>query len=86
VVEEFVAVRSLSVRDLQTPELEQGQVRVQIKAAGVDFVDALKIEGRYQTKDPLPFVPGAEFAGIVAEIVDGPSDWKIGDRVFGRAP
>jgi NADPH2:quinone reductase len=74
VVEEFAAVGSLSIRELQSPKLEQGQVRVQIKTAGVGFVDALKIEGRYQTKDPLPFVPGAEFAGVVAEIADSVTD------------
>lgn len=85
-VEEFTAVGSLHIREVQSPGLDRGQVRVRIKAAGVGFVDALKIGGRYQTKDPLPFVPGAEFAGVVAEIADGSTDWKVGDRVFGRAP
>jgi NADPH2:quinone reductase len=57
-----------------------------VKAAGIGFVDALKIAGRYQTKDALPFVPGMEFSGTVDEAGEDVTQLKVGDRVFGSAP
>ena len=40
-----------------------GEVVVDVRAAGVNYVDALFVAGRYQIKPPLPFVPGGEIAG-----------------------
>ncbi len=45
-----------------------GQVRIRVWAAGVNYVDALFVQGRYQIKPPLPFVPGSELAGEITEI------------------
>jgi NADPH:quinone reductase len=53
-------------------------VRVRVKAAGIGFVDALKIAGRYQTKDALPFVPGMEFSGTVDEAGEEVTQLKVG--------
>jgi NADPH2:quinone reductase len=49
------------------PPLEAGpeQVVVDVKAAGVNFVDALFVRGSYQIKPPTPFTPGSEVAGVV---------------------
>jgi NADPH2:quinone reductase len=63
-----------------------GQVRARVRAAGIGFVETLKIGGLYQTKDPLPFVPGMEFSGIVEEVGEGASQPNVGARVFGLAP
>ena len=68
------------------PTVVRGHVRVRVKAAGIGFVDALKIAGRYQTKDALPFVPGMEFSGTVDEAGEDVTQLKVGDRVFGSAP
>jgi NADPH2:quinone reductase len=84
-VEEYVSVTALRIRDVPSPKVGSGDVRVSVKAAGIGFVEALKIAGRYQTKDPLPFVPGTEFAGIVEEVGDGVSWPHVGERVFGRS-
>lgn len=59
-----------------------GQVRVAISAAGVNFVDSLLIQGLYQVKPPLPYVPGGEACGIVAEVGEGVTGHRVGDRVF----
>ncbi|WP_067490620.1 NADPH:quinone oxidoreductase family protein [Actinomadura hibisca] len=61
---------SLSLRDLPTPEPGPGQVLIEVEAAGVNFVDGLFVQGRYQIKPPLPFVPGSEIAGTV--VATGP--------------
>jgi NADPH:quinone reductase len=84
-VEQFSQVESLRIVDIPDPELTTGQVLVQVKAVGLGFVDRLKIGGLYQTKDPLPFVPGMEFSGIVCRLGDGVSHRRLGDRVFGQA-
>jgi NADPH:quinone reductase len=84
-VEEYVSVTALRIRDVPSPKVGSGDVRVRVKAAGIGFVEALKIAGRYQTKDPLPFVPGTEFAGIAEEVGDGVSWPDVGERVFGRS-
>jgi NADPH2:quinone reductase len=63
VVSNYTSVESLHLQEVPSPAIARGHVRVRVKAAGIGFVEALKIAGRYQTKDPLPFVPGMEFSG-----------------------
>ena len=82
-VEEFSPVRSVRIQDVPSPGVSQGQLRIRVKAAGIGFVDALKIGGLYQTKDPLPFVPGMEVSGVVDQVGEGVSKVRVGDRVFG---
>lgn len=84
-VEEFSPVKSVQIRQVPSPDCHAGEVRVRVAAAGLGFVDGLKIQGLYQTKDPLPFVPGMEFAGTVVETAEGVSQVRAGDRVFGLA-
>lgn len=86
VVSNYTSVESLHLQEVPSPAIARGHVRVRVKAAGIGFVEALKIAGRYQTKDPLPFVPGMEFAGIVNELGGEVTRPKVGDRVFGLAP
>ena len=72
----------LVVEDVEAPKLSKGQVLIDVKAAGLNFPDTLIIEGKYQFKPELPFIPGGEGAGIVAEITEGVSNVKVGDRVI----
>ena len=58
---------------------------MRIQAASVGFVDGLKVQGLYQTKDPLPFVPGTEFAGVVDAVAADVSAFKPGMPVIGMA-
>ncbi len=83
VVEQYAPVDQIELKDVPSPRLEPGQIRIQVEAAGIGFVDGLKIEGRYQTKDPLPFIPGTEFAGIVTEAPGEPGGFRTGMRVMG---
>lgn len=81
VVPEYGPVDSLAVGELPRPVPGRGEVLVRIAAVGLGFVDGLKVQGKYQTKDPLPFVPGSEIAGVVEEIGDGVDGLAVGDRV-----
>jgi NADPH:quinone reductase len=57
----------LELQRLQRVPLAPGMVRVKLKAAGINFPDLLMIRGKYQYHPDLPFVPGMEAAGVVAE-------------------
>jgi NADPH2:quinone reductase len=71
--------------ELQWPEPKpgRGEVLVDVKAAALNFPDVLMTRGLYQERPPLPFVPGLEFAGVVAEVGDGVAQLQPGDRVVG---
>lgn len=69
----------LQYRTLELPPPGPGQVRVQIHAAGLNFVDIYQRRGTY--KVDLPFTPGREAAGIVEAVGPGVTDFKAGDRV-----
>ncbi|WP_420131742.1 NADPH:quinone oxidoreductase family protein [Rhodopseudomonas sp.] len=71
VVDEFNRIENIGIKDVPEPSLSPGMARVRIQAAAVGFVDGLKVQGLYQTKDPLPFTPGTEFAGVVDQVADG---------------
>ncbi|HEX5648350.1 MAG TPA: NADPH:quinone oxidoreductase family protein [Steroidobacteraceae bacterium] len=69
--------------ELQWPEPKAGpgEVLVDVKAAALNFPDVLMTRGLYQERPPLPFVPGLEFAGVVAEVGEGVTRVQPGDRV-----
>lgn len=56
---------SVTVRDTAEPAADPAAVRIDVAAAGVTFPDVLLTRGAYQYKPDLPFVPGAEVAGVV---------------------
>ena len=72
----------LVVEEVPTPEAGKGQVRVNIKAAGVNFPDTLIIRDMYQFKPDLPFSPGGEASGVVDAVGEGVTTFKEGDRVL----
>jgi NADPH:quinone reductase len=73
---------SLRLETFVPSPLKQGQVRVAIHAAGINFPDILMAAGEYQLKPELPFTPGMEAAGEVIE-ADGAVDGvAAGDRVI----
>ena len=53
------------VADWPSPELGDNDVRICIKAAGLNFPDVLIIQGKYQFQPELPFIPGWQVAGGV---------------------
>ncbi len=72
---------ALRLADLPNPTPGPGQVVVGIRACGVNFADTLIVQGKYQEKPPLPFVPGAEIAGDVLALGEGVSHPRVGQRV-----
>ena len=66
----------------ETPTPGPGETLVKVGAAGVSFSLILKIAGKYQSRDPLPFVPGTDVTGQVVALGEG-SKFQVGDRVMG---
>jgi len=79
--EDPLGPEALVWRELPTPSPAAGEVLVAIKAASLNFPDLLIVQGKYQIKPPLPFVPGAEFAGVVEAVGAGVTGFKPGDAV-----
>lgn len=82
---EYGDPESYRLVDLPERQLNPNEVRIEIKAAGVSFIDMLVAKGGYQRKPKLPYFPGHEFSGIVAEIGSDVSNLQLGDRILARA-
>ena len=79
------SIDNLEVAEMPSPVLGSGEVRIGVKAAGINFPDILMVEGKYQVKPELPFIPGLEVAGTVLECAAGVTHVKPGDRVVAFA-
>jgi NADPH:quinone reductase len=75
-------VDDLVVEDVAAPAVGKGQVLIDVRATGVNYADAIMVAGKYQTKPPLPFSPGLEAAGVVAQCGEGVTGFRPGDRVM----
>ena len=67
--------------DIDVPTPQEGQVRVAIKACGLNFADLLMQKGTYQDTPPAPFTQGMEIAGVVETTGPGVSHLSAGDRI-----
>lgn len=82
VCEEFGPVESLVYKEIDMPEPGKGEVRVKVKASGVNFPDGLLVQGLYQVKPDRPFIPGMEFCGEVDALGEGVKHLKLGQRLI----
>lgn len=62
--------------------LAPGEVRVDVKAIGLNFADIFACQGLYSATPKGSFIPGLEFAGVISEVSSGAS-FSVGDRVVG---
>ena len=72
----------LVVEERPSPDLYPTCVRIAVTACGVNYVDALFVQGKYQIKPPTPFIPGMEIVGRVTEVAGDVAGINVGDRVF----
>jgi len=83
VCHQFAPVSKLSYEEVDKPKITANQVLVNVAAAGVNFPDSLLVQGLYQMKPELPFIPGSEIAGTIAEVGADVPHLKEGMRVLG---
>jgi NADPH2:quinone reductase len=82
VCKEYGPPESLVIEENDDPVAGEGQVVVDVAAAGINFPDVLAIAGKYQVKTPTPFVPGNEAAGVIAAVGADVTQFTVGDRVI----
>lgn len=82
ICKELGPLENLSLEEVSTPPLLNGNVRLRVLASGVNYVDGLLIQGKYQIKPPTPFIPGMEVVGEVIECSDDVSAELLGKRVL----
>ena len=75
----------LEIKDIEIPKPSKNEVLVKVQAAGVNFPDALMVQGKYQIVMDPPFTPGNEVCGYVEETGDD-VDLKIGTKVIALPP
>ncbi|WP_069466525.1 NADPH:quinone oxidoreductase family protein, partial [Actinacidiphila rubida] len=71
--------------EIPTPEPGPGEVLLRVRAANVNFPDAMLCRGQYQVRPPLPFTPGVEMCGEVAALGEGVTGVATGTRVISQA-
>ncbi|MGZ3425964.1 MAG: alcohol dehydrogenase catalytic domain-containing protein, partial [Polyangia bacterium] len=73
----------LQVRESADPTAGPGQVRIRVKAAGINFADLMARLGLYPDAPKIPCVVGYEVSGVIDELGPGATGFSVGDRVFG---
>lgn len=82
VCKEYGPPESLVIEEHDDPVPGEGQILVDVAAAGINFPDVLSIAGKYQVKTPTPFVPGNEAAGVVSAVGPGVTQFAVGDKAI----
>jgi NADPH2:quinone reductase len=72
----------LEYADVAEPRPGPGEVSIDVRATGCNFLDILMVQGKYQVKPPLPFSPGHEVAGVVGAVGPGTTRVRPGQRVL----
>ena len=86
VCHEFAGPAALRLEEVAEPRPGPGQVRIRVRACGVNFADSLITRGQYQKQPHPPFSPGFEVSGEVLELGAGVQGIAVGDRVIAMTP
>jgi synaptic vesicle membrane protein VAT-1 len=73
----------LEVRASPDPDSGRGEVRIRVRAAGINFADLMARVGLYPDAPKIPCVVGYEASGTVDQVGEGVTELNVGDRVFG---
>lgn len=71
----------LQLVDLDVPAPAENEVVIEVKAIGVNYADTARREGQYVVPTPLPYVPGAEVAGVITAVGEAVTTVEVGARV-----
>jgi NADPH:quinone reductase-like Zn-dependent oxidoreductase len=72
----------LQVRESPDPEARRGELRIRVRAAGINFADLVARVGLYPDAPPIPCVVGYEVSGTIDQIGEDVTGYRVGDRVF----
>ncbi len=80
-VEEFGEPEVLRHAEIERPGPGEGEVLIEVRSAGINYVDTMRRRNQYLIRQELPFVPGSEVAGTIVEVGEGVAGVAAGDRV-----
>jgi NADPH2:quinone reductase len=78
----FGPPEQLVLEEVAPRQAAREEVVIAVKAGGVNFFDGLIVQGKYQTRPPLPFSPGGEVAGVISSLGQGVTGLETGMRVL----
>ena len=81
IARDFAPLEALEYGDWPEPAAGPDDIVVAAEAIGVNYPDGLLVQGLYQSRPPVPFVPGMEVAGRIVSVGSEVRDLKVGDRV-----
>lgn len=81
VAEEIGEPEVLRYVEAERPSPGEGEVLIEVKAAGINYADTMRRRDQYLTRQKFPFTPGSEVAGVVTEVGPGVDNASEGDRV-----
>lgn len=81
VVQNYGPIEDHCVKEVPVPPVGDGDVLIEVRAIGLNFPDALMLQGKYQKRPDTPFVPGRDASGIVRAVGRDVTRFKTGDRV-----
>lgn len=79
--EQYGGPEVLQYIEQERPKPGDNEVLVEVKAIGINYADTARREGQYVVPTPLPYVPGSEVAGVVAEVGSKVTKFQVGMRV-----
>jgi len=77
------AIKRLVLTEESLPTLKEGEVRIAVKAVGLNFADIFALTGLYSATPVGAFIPGLEFSGIIEAVAGDVDNLKVGDKVMG---
>lgn len=80
-VREFGEPEVLELVDVERPSPGPGEAVIEVRAIGVNYADTMRRRNQYVEAQDLPFIPGSEVAGVVAEVGEGVEGVVAGDQV-----
>ena len=85
--EQFGGPEVLHLSEVPEPQAGPGQVRIRVRAVGVNPIEGKIRSGTMEAAfpTPLPAIPGSEVAGVVDQLGEGVTDLVVGDEVLGWA-
>jgi NADPH2:quinone reductase len=78
----FGPLEQLVLEEVEARSPGEREVAIAVKACGVNFFDALIVQGKYQSRPPVPFSPGGEVAGVIRAVGPGVTGLSVGTRVL----